>query len=294
MTLQVIRHFGLQMLPALRPILKKCVQLFQLNEKMHRAADFGSRSANGAFRVDEFGGRIGAATLIATVTVLILRFALRTSSFDKSICKKCSRQRIEQLTHFALHDQTGVAQRAPELFSKFIILGAIGAAVVIKGDIEAREIALVTGLHFSDHFNFAAAFAARSQHDRSAVGVVGTDKNAAVAEQFLKPHPNIGLDVLDQMPDVNRTIGVGQCSGNEYFASRHRIQSCSSVNCGEKIGQAIFPCGSVRTAKQPEESKIRPVRDRDLGDSKVISTIRTAQSRLGRRLAAASFVREAR
>ena len=42
MALQVIRHFGLQVFPALRPFFQERVQLLQLNKQMQRAAHFRS------------------------------------------------------------------------------------------------------------------------------------------------------------------------------------------------------------------------------------------------------------
>jgi hypothetical protein len=60
-----------------------------------------------------------------------------------------------------------------------------------------------------------------TDHDRRAVRVVGTDVDTAVAAQFLKTDPDIGLYVLDQVPDVNRTVGVWQCRGDENLAWDH-------------------------------------------------------------------------
>ncbi len=47
-------------------------------------------------------------------------------------------------------------------------------------------------------------------HHRRAVRVVGTHIQTTVSDQILKPHPNIRLDILDQMADVDIAIRVGQ------------------------------------------------------------------------------------
>ena len=57
-----------------------------------------------------------------------------------------------------------------------------------------------------------------AQHDRGAVGVVGAHVVDAVALHLLEPHPYVGLDVLDQVAEVDRAVGVGQGGGDEDAA----------------------------------------------------------------------------
>jgi hypothetical protein len=47
------------------------------------------------------------------------------------------------------------------------------------------------------------------------VSIVGTDVNAAIANQFLISDPDIGLDVFDQVTNVNWPVGVGEGTGDE-------------------------------------------------------------------------------
>ena len=54
-----------------------------------------------------------------------------------------------------------------------------------------------------------------ADHDRRAVGVVGADVDAAVPLQLLEADPDVGLQVLDQVADVDRAIGIGQGAGDE-------------------------------------------------------------------------------
>jgi hypothetical protein len=84
----------------------------------------------------------------------------------------------------------------------------------------AGEIALVRAVHVGDQRLFGAALLARSHHDRGAVRVVGADVRGTVAAQVLEPHPDVGLDVFDQMAQVNVAVGVGQRTSNEQ-ASHH-------------------------------------------------------------------------
>jgi hypothetical protein len=50
------------------------------------------------------------------------------------------------------------------------------------------------------------------------VGVVRTYKIDGIALHSLKPHPNIGLDVLHDVADVKVAIGVWQSGGDEKLA----------------------------------------------------------------------------
>ena len=59
-----------------------------------------------------------------------------------------------------------------------------------------------------------------AQHDRCAVAVVGTHVQAAVTAQALETHPDIRLDVLHQMPEMDRAVGVRK---------RARDENCSGI-----------------------------------------------------------------
>ena len=72
------------------------------------------------------------------------------------------------------------------------------------------------------------------------VGVVGADVvdfhggPVVVHLHTLKTHPDIGLDVLDQMAQMNGAIGIGQRGGDEDAALRH---GCSRVKVGERTAE---------------------------------------------------------
>ena len=54
----------------------------------------------------------------------------------------------------------------------------------------------------------------RAQHYRRAVRIVRTDVVDFVALQAHEAHPDIGLDVLNEVADVDLTIGIGQGGGD--------------------------------------------------------------------------------
>ena len=55
-------------------------------------------------------------------------------------------------------------------------------------------------------------------HDGRTVGVVGTAKIDRVALHTLIPHPDVGLDVLHDVADVEFAVGVRQGGGDEELA----------------------------------------------------------------------------
>ena len=99
----------------------------------------------------------------------------------------------------------------------------MGAAIIVKLDIETSKVVLMRSVHASNELFFAATLLPSTLHDGSAVRVVRTDINAPLASQFLETDPDIGLDVLDKVSDVDRAIGVRQCGGNQDPAWVHFV-----------------------------------------------------------------------
>ena len=82
---------------------------------------------------------------------------------------------------------------------------------VIKADTETRQIVLVRLANFRDQLSLSTAFLLGPQHCRSAMGVIGAEITHLVATQFLKPNPNIGLNRLHQVTEVDVPIDVWKC-----------------------------------------------------------------------------------
>ena len=98
--------------------------------------------------------------------------------------------------------------------------------VVVESDVEACEIPFVFFLNTRNQGFRRNAFLFSPQHNRGSVGVVGTDVVTLMPSHLLETGPNIGLDIFDQMPEVNRTIGIGQGAGDQYFSFlRHAAYS---------------------------------------------------------------------
>src|SRR5262245_31887271 len=89
------------------------------------------------------------------------------------------------------------------------------APVVVVAHVEADEVALVREVHVRDDLFFAPAFLARPHRDGGAVRVVAADICDGSPPHPLKPHPDVGLDVLEHVPEVDDSIGIGQRGRDE-------------------------------------------------------------------------------
>ena len=91
---------------------------------------------------------------------------------------------------------------------------------VVERDVKAVEVLLAAGGDAGDEGLRRLPGLLGRDHDRRAVGIVGTDEMHLMALHALKAHPDVGLDVLHHVADVERRVGVGQRGGDEEFA-RH-------------------------------------------------------------------------
>src|SRR6185369_8783407 len=89
---------------------------------------------------------------------------------------------------------------------------------VVVLEVEAVEVLLAAALDRGDELFRRLAGLFRRQHDRRAVRVVGADAMHFVALHALEAHPDIGLDVLHDVADVERAVGVRKCGGDEELA----------------------------------------------------------------------------
>jgi hypothetical protein len=76
------------------------------------------------------------------------------------------------------------------------------------------------GVHRVDEVFLFDSLCPGAEHDCRAVRIIGADVHAVITPQFLETHPNVGLDILNEMTDVYMTVCVRQSGGNEYFTSQ--------------------------------------------------------------------------
>jgi hypothetical protein len=197
------------------------VEFFKLDELVRHAAQLGRRPGKRALGVDQLGRRMIAQALVAMIAILVGRLALGARAFDEAIGQEGLGLGVVILLDLAIGDDAGVVDRLPNLVADLARGVAVRAAIMVEFNIEPGKIAHVLLLDLGDEILFAAAFLLGPNHNRRAVRVVGTDVDAPLAAEFSKSHPDVGLQVFDQMPDMNRSIGVRQRGGNQYLFGGH-------------------------------------------------------------------------
>ena len=98
------------------------------------------------------------------------------------------------------------------------IFFAVGSMKIVKADEEAGAVTQMFLLDAVDLLLGTYPQFFCCQHDSGAVGVVGTDVNTMVPAGLLEPYPDIGLYLFQQVAQMQRAIGIGQCACNEDFA----------------------------------------------------------------------------
>ena len=104
------------------------------------------------------------------------------------------------------------------------ILFGVRAAVLVEADAEIRKVAGVTLVDPCDELLGADALLLRAELDGGAVGVICADVKHIAPGRALGANEDVGLDVLYEMAQVQRTRGVGQSTGDEQLRG-HRCLS---------------------------------------------------------------------
>ncbi len=116
--------------------------------------------------------------------------------------------------------------------------------VVVIADIKASEIGLVLLAHLTDHLLRGNAKLLSFQHDWRAVGIVGADEVDVVAAHSLVTDPDISLDVLQHMAEVDGAVCVRQRARYQNFF-RDLSHSEHYVFC-KKRGFDITKWGTIK------------------------------------------------
>jgi len=90
--------------------------------------------------------------------------------------------------------------------------------VIIECDAELGKIGQMFFFDLGDKLFRGNAFPISPEHDRRAVRVVRADVIAKVAALFLETHPNIGLNIFNQVAEMNGAVGIGQRASDENFS----------------------------------------------------------------------------
>ncbi|CPJ77815.1 Uncharacterised protein [Bordetella pertussis] len=218
-------HFGLQVLDALAvgaggPLLQEldAARIGQLEEEVIGRLQYRRGAGQGRIGVDQLGGRIHGAAHFTRIAVLVLGVAARAFALDVAVGQEHALDRVVELLDRACLDQSLALERAIDFLRERHVLGRIGAVPVVEADMEAVQVARPLGGVAGHQRLRRDAFLFGLEHDRRAVRVVGTHEMHRVARHAHRTDPDVGLDVLHDVADVERSVGVGQGSGDEERA----------------------------------------------------------------------------
>ena len=231
--------------PAGEPPPQRRLEVRQAHEVVLRRSQLGLLPRQDRHRIGKIGGAVGRAADLAVVTVLIRCPAARTRSLDVAIRQEHLLHRVVCLGDVLARDVPGLLQPRVDQLGARAILRRVGGVVVVERD---REVPKVGPVFFADRLDErlrSHSLLLGLEHDRSAVSVVGADVGAAVTERPLESHPDVGLDVLHHVPDVNRAVCVRQRARHQERAIRcgHGIDSVVWLETGRPRTLAPSPGG---------------------------------------------------
>ena len=219
------KHFGLHAVDAvgalaLRPLTQELdgARVGELEEVVRGGLQHWRRARERALGIDEIGGRVDRAALLARVAVLVRRPALGAGALDEAVCEEHALGGVVELLDLLGVDQARVAQAAVDLLGELGVFRAVGAVPVVERNVKAVKILLAAGGDFRDELLGGDALFLGRDHDRGAVGVVGAHEVHRVAAHSLMTNPDVGLDVLHDVADVKGAVCIGQGGRDEKIA----------------------------------------------------------------------------
>ena len=217
-----VGDFALQF-AVLRPGLQvvDTARVGQLEEIVLRAFQHRRRARQGRVGVLQFGGRIHRAARLTAVAILVFGAALGALALDEAVRQEHGLVGVEKLLDGARLDQARRLEVFVDGLSQLMVFRPIGGMPVVKRDVKAIEVGFAARRNVGHKLLRRLAGLLRRNHDGRAMGIVGTHKMHLMPLHALVPHPNVGLDVLHDVTDVEIAIGVGQGGGDEQLALRH-------------------------------------------------------------------------
>ena len=213
---RLVGHLGLQ--PALRqPVMQElaAARIGEAEEVVLGAADDRRAAGQRGIGVDEVGGRVDLAADLAGVAVLVLGVTVGALALDVAVRQEHFLHRIEELLDGARGHQARRLQPPIDLLRQRRVLGRMGGVPVVEADVIAVQIVRPLGGDACHQFFRRDALGLGLQHDRCAVGIIGPHEQHVLAQHALETHPDVSLDVLHDVADVERSVGVGQGGGDE-------------------------------------------------------------------------------
>ncbi len=182
-------------------------------------------------RILQFRGTVGGPAGLTAVAVLVGGAAHRALAADEAVRQEHARLGVIGLLDDALLDQPAALEPPEDLLDLHPVLFGVRGVEVVERNPESGERRLVRLVEAGYQFFRRDARLAGLEHDRRAVGIACAEIADLMAPEPLVARPDIGLHVFDEMPDVDRPVGIGQGARHEDTAGcRHGIGGCGRGN----------------------------------------------------------------
>ena len=198
------------------------MKVLESHEEMEMAALFGRGTGDGALRADQIGRLVGRPAVRTVVAVLVGCLAARTTPKNETIGQEDSRLGIVELSDLPLFDVATRPERRPDLTHQGLVGRRVGAPEMIVDDAKGVQVGDVRGPHLVEQRLRGAALALGPQHGRRPVRVVAAEITDLVSAQALEPQPEIRLQRLDQIAEMDPRIHVGQRARDQDLSGLHR------------------------------------------------------------------------
>ncbi len=200
------------------PVFQEIDKIREFEKIVGRRLFHRHGAGDGRAGIDQLGGGIGGAATFAVVPVLVVGAAAGAGTLDIAVGQEKLFFRVIGLGNFPAGNMAIVRQGPEYGLGKLPVFLGMGGVVIVERDMEVREIPLVAGLDLVDQLFGSDSQFFRLEHDGGTVGIVGTDVVTCVPPQLLEPDPDIGLDILHQVAEMDVAIGVGKRAGDENVA----------------------------------------------------------------------------
>ena len=202
------------------PVPQEGFEVGQLEEIVLGVPRHRAGAADRRNRVDQVRGAVGRAADLAGVAILVGGPAFGAGPLDETVRQEHPGLGVVGLLDGAHGNVPGGPQPLVDPGRAVAIFLGVGAVIMIEVHQETGEIRLVFLPHPRDQFLGLDPLGTGFQHDRCAVRVIRADVDRLVSAGALKPGPDVRLDVLDEVPQVDRAVGIGQRAGDQHPARR--------------------------------------------------------------------------
>ena len=200
------------------PLLKILVLGLKLEVEVFGVPYLGRGAAGRAHGMAELLGAVRGAALVAAVAVLVLGTALRACALHVAVGQEHAAVRAVELGRALRRDAAALLGGGENAFRQFLVLGRVGGVVVVERDLEVGEVLQVRLVAARNELLRRNALGARADHHRRAVRVVRAHVHAFMAAHLLETDPEVGLDVLDQVAEVDVPVRVGERARDDNAA----------------------------------------------------------------------------